>query len=67
MAETAINMSRKTRLLFSGVKNQEALRKGKTIPHEDFILFLTELYKRVSGDTIVLDDAWEKAKKEIGR
>lgn len=67
MSETGICCSRKTRLLFSGVKNQEALRRGKDITHEEFIIFLIKLYTRVGGDTMALDAAWAKVREEIAK
>jgi secreted Zn-dependent insulinase-like peptidase len=45
------------------VKNQEALRIKKQITHEEFLMFMTKLYKRVAGDSFVLDAAWEKARE----
>ena len=51
-----------TLLMFNEVKTREALRIKEKITSDNFIIFLTELYKRVGSDTLVLDGAWERAK-----
>jgi len=53
-----------TLLRINEVKNQEALRIKKQITHDEFIIFMTKLYKRVGGDTLALDAAWERVKAE---
>ncbi len=53
-------------LKFNEAKTNEALRVKKTLTHEEFLLFLIKLYKRVEGDTAVLNNVWEKVKVEYG-
>lgn len=50
-------------LMFNDAKTQEALRLKEPLTHEDFLKFLIKVYKRVVGDTIVLNSAWEKVKE----
>ena len=51
-------------LKFNEVKAQEAARIKKKITNDEFLIYLTKLYKRVGGDTFVLDAAWEGVKAE---
>lgn len=62
MAST-ITVPYETLLMFNEVKTQEAVRVKKQLTHDEFLTFLTKLYKRVGGDTFVLDAAWEKVKE----
>lgn len=61
-----LNISNTARLFFNEAKNHEALRVKKPLTHEEFMLFLVKLYKRVEGDTTVLNNVWEKVKGEMG-
>ena len=63
MAST-ITVPAQTLLMFNEVKMHEAVRVREPITHEEFVLFLIKLYKRVGGDSLVLDAAWEKVKAE---
>lgn len=58
--KTAINVSDKVRLLINEVEGKEGVRVKRPLTHEEFLTFLTCVYKRVEGDTMVLDAAWEK-------
>lgn len=60
--KTAINVSDNVRLLINEVEAKEGLRVRRPLTHEEFIMFLTHLYKRVAGDTMALDAAWEKVR-----
>ncbi len=60
--KTAINVSDRVRMMINEVESVEALRVKRALTHEEFMMFLTCLYKRVSGDTLVLDAAWDKIK-----
>lgn len=62
--KTAINVSDDVRLLINEVEAKEGVRLKKVLTHEDFLLFLTCLYKRVEGDTMALDAAWDRVKRE---
>lgn len=64
--KTAINVSDNFRFLLNEVEGKEGLRVKRALTHEEFLTFLTHLYKRVAGDTMVLDAAWEKARGEAG-
>jgi len=64
--KTAINVSDKVRFLINEVEGKEGVRVKKALTHEEFLLFLAHLYKRVAGDTMVLDAAWEKVRGEAG-
>lgn len=58
--KTAINVSDKVRFLINEVEGKEGVRVKRALTHEEFLMFLTYVYKRVEGDTMVLDAAWEK-------
>uniref|UniRef100_A0A6H1ZWP3 Uncharacterized protein n=1 Tax=viral metagenome TaxID=1070528 RepID=A0A6H1ZWP3_9ZZZZ len=60
LGKTAINVSDNVRFLINEVEGKEGLRVKRALTHEEFIMFLTYLYKRVAGDTMALDAAWEK-------
>lgn len=62
--KTAINVSDKVRFLINEVEGKEGARVKRALTHEEFLTFLTCVYKRVEGDTMVLDAAWEKARVE---
>lgn len=63
---STITVPPETLLRVNEVKNQEALRIKKQITHEEFLIFVSYLYKRVAGDTMALDAAWEKVRKGAG-
>lgn len=63
---STITVPPETLLRVNEVKNQEALRIKEQITHEEFLIFLSYLYKRVAGDTMALDAAWEKVRKRAG-
>ncbi len=65
MAST-ITVPLKTLLMFNEVKTQEAFRVKEQLTHDDFLIFMIKLYKRVSGDTLVLDTAWKRVKEDRG-
>ena len=58
--KTAINVSDNVRFMINEVEGKEGLRVQRALTHEEFIMFLTCLYKRVEGDTMALDAAWER-------
>lgn len=62
---TTITTNYNVLLKFNEAKNREALRVKKLLTHEEFLLFLIKLYKRVEGDTTVLNNVWEKVKGEM--
>lgn len=62
--KTAINVSDKVRFMINEIEGKEGLRVQRALTHEEFIMFLTCLYKRVAGDTMALDAAWEKVRSE---
>lgn len=59
---TTISVPSETLIILNSVKAQEALRLKRPVTHDEFIVFLSKLYTRVSGDTRVLDGVWEKIK-----
>lgn len=63
MAST-ITVPFETLLQFNEVKTHEALRVKEPLTHDEFLRFMIKLYKRVGGDSLVLDAAWEKVKAE---
>lgn len=63
--KTAINVSDKVRFLINEAEGIEGLRVKRALTHEEFLMFLTCLYKRVAGDTMALDAAWDKTRIKI--
>ncbi len=56
-------MSDNVRFMINEAEGKEGLRVKRALTHEEFIVFLTHLYKRVAGDTMALDAAWEKVEQ----
>lgn len=64
--KTAINVSDNVRFLINEVEGKEGVRVKKALTHEEFLTFLAHLYKRVSGDTMALDAAWDMVRRGAG-
>jgi hypothetical protein len=63
---STITTTQKCLFIVNAAKTAEAKRIKRRLNHEKFLIYLVEVYNRVSGDTAVLDRAWEKVREEMG-